>query len=74
LRFACFSFFCSVVRSASAVCVTAAVENVNAMENADAPKIKARERLAPKAMCPNLFVCFLGLAGGRCNAVQQLAG
>src|SRR5690349_20161857 len=73
---ACFGFFCSVARaeSVSAVCVSADVENITTNESADAPKTKARECLAPKAICPNLMICFLGSAGGRCNCLQQLAG
>ncbi|MBR1124059.1 hypothetical protein JQ628_21195 [Bradyrhizobium lablabi] len=50
--------FCSEIRAAvsgPAACANAAVENITANENTDAPKIKARECLAPKAICPNLF-------------------
>ncbi len=63
LRLACFCFFCSdalPAASASAACVKAGVEDINANENTDAPKTKARECLTPKAMCPNLFFKSLG--------------
>jgi hypothetical protein len=52
-----FGLCCSVARAAalSAVCVIAAVENIATKESADAPNTKARECLAPKAMCPNLI-------------------
>jgi hemin uptake protein HemP len=62
------SSFCSEVRavvSGSAACANAADENITANENTDAPKIKARECLAPKAICPNPFFKSLSLAGGR---------
>ena len=45
--------------SASSVCVNAAPDDINANENADAPKTKARECLTPKAICPNLLFCLL---------------
>jgi len=45
--------------------VNAAPDDINANENADAPKTKARECLARKPYCPNLLFCLLGLAGGR---------
>jgi hypothetical protein len=38
--------------SLSALCDIADVENITTMERVDAPKIKARECLAPKAICP----------------------
>ena len=67
LRFDCFCFFSDAraTASGSAVCANAAVEDINANENADAPKTKARECQAPKAILPNLLFCLLGLAGGR---------
>ena len=46
-------------------CVNAALDDINANENADAPKTKARECLAPKAILPQPVVLSLGLAGGR---------
>jgi hypothetical protein len=56
---ACFCFFCSgerVTASASSACVNAAPDDINANENADAPKTKARECLAPKAILPQPVV------------------
>ena len=51
-RLDCFCFFCSAVRvtaSASSACVNAAPDDINANENADAPKTKARECLSPES-------------------------
>jgi hypothetical protein len=44
--------------------VNAAPDDINANENADAPKTKARECLTPKAILPQP-VDVLCLAGGR---------
>src|SRR6185312_2617515 len=76
-RLACFCFFCSgarVTASASSACVNAAPDDINANENADAPKTKARECLAPKAILPQPVICVLGLAGGRRGDARLLAG
>jgi hypothetical protein len=65
---ACFCFFCSAERvtaSASRACENAALDDINANENADAPKTKARECLTPKAILPRPVIGVLGLAGGR---------
>ena len=72
LRFDCFCFFSDarVMASGSADWVNAAVDDINANENADAPKTKARECQAPKAILPNLLFCLLGLAGGRALKMQ----
>jgi hypothetical protein len=45
--------------------VNAALDDINANENADAPKTKARECLTPKAILPRPVIGVLGLAGGR---------
>ena len=67
LRFDCFCFFLGRARGGFrlSVCANAAPDDINANENADAPKTKARECQAPKAILPNLLFCLLGLAGGR---------
>jgi hypothetical protein len=44
--------------------VNAALDDINASENADAPKTKARECLTPKAILPQpVDVLFVWLAG-----------
>jgi hypothetical protein len=44
--------------------VNAAPDDINANENADAPKTKARECLTPKAILPQPAVLFLGWLAG----------
>jgi hypothetical protein len=54
--------------------VNAAPDDINANENADAPKTKARECLPRKPYCPNLlFVSWVWLAGAAGDA-RLLAG
>ncbi|WP_334485023.1 hypothetical protein [Bradyrhizobium algeriense] len=54
--------------------MNAALDDINANENADAPKTKARECLTPKAILPQPVVLSLGLAGGRRGDARLLAG
>jgi hypothetical protein len=67
LRFDCFCFFSDarVTASDSAVCEKAAVDvinsdDINANEKADAPKTRARECLARKAILPQPVVLSFG--------------
>ena len=73
-RLDCFCFFCSagrVTASFSSACANAAPDDINANENADAPKTKARECLTPKAILPQPVVCFL--AGWRAPLIRAAA-
>jgi hypothetical protein len=49
-----------VTASASSACVNAVLDAIIANENADAPKTKARECLAPKAILPQPVVLSFG--------------
>jgi hypothetical protein len=63
-----------VTASGSAACENAAVEDINANENADAPKTRARECLARKAILPQPVVLSFGSGWRAPLTTRLLAG
>src|SRR5882762_4172409 len=71
---ACVSAVCARPAPARPAPARPAPDSVTANENADTPRIKAREYPAPSAITTQPNVIFSGLAGVRCAMRKRLAG